>query len=380
MFTRENTKQVKGIAVLLMLAHHLYTFPDRIPYGLEVATKYYISGRELTTIIGSFGQICVSLYMFLGGYGLYASCQSDLRGGYLPSDTLARHIIKLYQAYWKVFVIFIPIGFLFFGSQIQYCEADLCSRFAVFHFQELISTFTAYGNAYNGEWWFFKAYLFALFEGLVFIELFRDKKNAYSETAAVVIWHIMIACLCPILASIEGWGRLASDPWYTSLFTICDYASVFLIGIVFAKYDVFLAWDRLFQGMAKLERFVLSVIVCGFCVYVRVFVTPRSYDLLIVPIFVFAVVNIVLLLPFLGKWLTFLGKNSTNMWLIHSFFCYYFYGFVKIVYGSRNAVISFIVLVGMSLGAGVLVDIFWNRTGQWYRKARAAIWKFIWNT
>ncbi len=81
MFTRENTKQVKGIAILLMLVHHLYTFADRIPYGLEIASQYYISGMELTVIIGSFGKICVSIFMFLGGYGLYASCSSGLSGG-----------------------------------------------------------------------------------------------------------------------------------------------------------------------------------------------------------------------------------------------------------------------------------------------------------
>lgn len=29
MLSRINTKQLKGLAVLLMLAHHLFTFPDR---------------------------------------------------------------------------------------------------------------------------------------------------------------------------------------------------------------------------------------------------------------------------------------------------------------------------------------------------------------
>ena len=35
MLTRTNTKQLKAVAILLMLAHHLFTFPDRIPYGLS---------------------------------------------------------------------------------------------------------------------------------------------------------------------------------------------------------------------------------------------------------------------------------------------------------------------------------------------------------
>ena len=38
MLTRTNTKQLKDVAILLMLAHHLFTFPDRISYGLSPAT------------------------------------------------------------------------------------------------------------------------------------------------------------------------------------------------------------------------------------------------------------------------------------------------------------------------------------------------------
>lgn len=370
MFTRENTKQVKGIAILLMLAHHLYTFADRIPYGLEIASQYDISGMELTVIIGSFGKICVSIFMFLGGYGLYASCSSGLSGGYLPPGLLSRHIIKLYKAYWKVFIIFIPIGFLFFGNQVQYCEADLCSKFADFKFRDFISSFIAYGNAYNGEWWFFKTYLFALFEGFVFIEVFKNNRNGYSEIAAVIIWHIVIACICPTLTSLEVWGRLKSDAWFSNLFTISDYASVFFVGIVFAKYDIFKAWSKLSKNITKLENIILSMIICVFCVYTRVFITPPSYDLLLAPVFVYAVLNIVSLLPLAGKILSFFGKNSTNMWLTHSFFCYYFYTFVKIVYSSRNAIISFIMLLGLSLGTSILLDFFWNIVHCYYLKAR----------
>ena len=117
MLTRTNTKQLKAVAILLMLAHHLFTFPDRIPYGLSPATSIMISNTELTRCIGVFGKICVSIFMFLGGYGLYASSTTDTDGCHIPKKTLNRHIFSLYSAYWKVFLIFIPINFLFFHNQ-----------------------------------------------------------------------------------------------------------------------------------------------------------------------------------------------------------------------------------------------------------------------
>ena len=58
------------------------------------------------------------------------------------------------------------------------------------------------------------------------------------------------------------------------------------------------------------------------------------------------------------------------MWLTHSFFCYYFYTFVKIVYSSRNAIVSFIILLGLSLGTSILLDLFWNIVHCCYLKVR----------
>ncbi|WP_270595131.1 hypothetical protein, partial [Faecalibacillus faecis] len=69
-----------------------------------------------------------------------------------------------------------------------------------------------------------------------------------------------------------------------------------------------------------------------------------------------------------SKILFFIGKNSTNMWLTHTFYCYYFYPFVKIVYGSRNALVAFITLVILSLITSILIDIFWKYISKLYNQ------------
>lgn len=63
MLTRENTKQLKGFAVLLMLAHHLFAFSDRIPYGFDFSRNIFLS-NTLTSFIGVFGKICVPISCF----------------------------------------------------------------------------------------------------------------------------------------------------------------------------------------------------------------------------------------------------------------------------------------------------------------------------
>ena len=53
--------------------------------------------------------------------------------------------------------------------------------------------------------------------------------------------------------------------------------------------------------------------------------------------------------------------QSTNMWLIHTFFCYYFGVTAKIVAAPRYAIPALIILFAMSYAASVLVDKFWKK-------------------
>lgn len=69
-FSREDTKVMKGIAILLMLMHHLWGFPDRIMGG-GVLGIFKFMGVSLPYYLGLYGNICVSLFFFLGGYGIY---------------------------------------------------------------------------------------------------------------------------------------------------------------------------------------------------------------------------------------------------------------------------------------------------------------------
>ena len=57
-----------------------------------------------------------------------------------------------------------------------------------------------------------------------------------------------------------------------------------------------------------------------------------------------------------------MGKGSTNIWLIHSFYCYYF--FVRIVAASRLAILSLGVLPMLSYMSSVAVTCFWKKCNR----------------
>ena len=72
---RNDTRILKGIAIIMMLAHHLWGFPDRVPNG-GFSSNIMIFDTNIIQYIGDFGKFCVAFYMFLGGYGTYCNYKS----------------------------------------------------------------------------------------------------------------------------------------------------------------------------------------------------------------------------------------------------------------------------------------------------------------
>ncbi len=112
------------------------------------------------------------------------------------------------------------------------------------------------------------------------------------------------------------------------------------------------------QGKVPL-LFGVNLVAFALLFYVR-----KRFDL---PIMTFAMtpIAIYLLMVILGMAskvhgaLMLFGKHSMNMWLIHSFFCFYYFQnlFFSI---SRNPIISYVVLVLLSLLSAIAVTKFWT--------------------
>lgn len=367
MFTKENTKQIKGIAILLMLAHHLFAFPERMPYDTSIQTPFYISGMELTELIGGFGKICVSIYMFMGGYGLYKRYASCV-GKKVECNRLGSDIIKLYKAYWKVLLVMVPIAFMFFSNQGQYCiDAVICTRYDNWSMKDFFQNFFGFSRTFNSEWWFFWSYLIALFEGYIFIEIFKNKRNLYLEIGAVILWSILQIGVFPILPFEEGYSVLWNNAWYNEICLGTEFVILFFVGIVFSKYSVFEGWNGYLISYKKIEKLLLSAAGIGLTIYVRQFFLKMEYDIVIAPLFIFVCYVFVEESKVLKKFLGFLGENSTNMWLVHTFFCFYFGAVAKFIYGFNNAAISYVVLFFMSLISSICINVMWKIIGKGYQ-------------
>lgn len=78
-------------------------------------------------------------------------------------------------------------------------------------------------------------------------------------------------------------------------------------------------------------------------------------DFLFVPFFVYLVVRVIEAIR-LSQLLAYIGKYSFPMWLLHSFFCYYY--FQSFIYSPRWSPLIFILLMGTSMLSVITIENF----------------------
>ena len=115
--SKDDTLAVKGIAIMMMLVHHLFAFPARLLPGTSFNSLFVFA--DTTTLewhVSGFCKVCVAIFTLLAGYGIFRSYSSKL----LPSDEqcepllsfFARRLKKLYFKVWPVFIVFVPLGLI----------------------------------------------------------------------------------------------------------------------------------------------------------------------------------------------------------------------------------------------------------------------------
>ena len=353
LLTKNDTRVIKGAAVILMLMHHMWAFQERIADG-GLKGLIPLGNTYLFVFLGHFGKVCVPLFFFLGGYGLAKRYEGR------KFDALGR-LKKLYLSYWKVFVIFIPIAFLFFGNQGVYAaDASFCGRYNVFSVRELVLNFLAIFDTYNYEWWFLRCYVLMI----LCFPLVRYAAGKCSPAAKALI----------ILVITVLFGKAFPDIWYAflgearqgnliydSFFCMGEpFYACFVMGVFCAENDLL---DRIsaFLGRAGKLRAAAEILLVLAVIILRQIFLRKYFDFLYAPLLSVIISDLARRLPAIGKIFEAFGQESTNIWFIHSFFCYYFYGIVRIVIATHWAVPSFATLAVISYAAARLVTIFWQK-------------------
>lgn len=355
-FSRTDTKVVKGIAIILMLYHHLFAFPDRIDSSLSYISMFSIDGNTISYWIGVFGKLCVALFIFLAGYGTYLSCCNK---DSMTSPTYKK-IKSLYTTYWQVFIIFIPV-----------CMALDVSRVTK-DFEDLIWNFSGLHITYNGEWWFFTPFV-VLTLAYPLIKTFLDRKNSqfFSDVLIAFLICNIVVFVFPEVMQKSIFERLINSFFWSDIRKTIELFPVFLLGSIFAKYDVLSVIKRKFSG--NLLNSCCSLLILFVAFYMRKHTNQYNgiFDFFYAPLVTIS--SIILLQGKLMKpfyWLLEkIGEESTIIWLCHSFYCYLI--LQKIVFAPKYSVLIFALLLAMSFATSILIKLIFTLLSTVHNKIKS---------
>ena len=158
--TKEETLQLKGIAILMMLFLHLFNTTANVEQCQTYI--YFWNGKPLVLALSRVAAFCVPIYIFLSGYGLaitYKQNQRIMRSW--------NRIFNLYINYWIVFLLFIPLACFI---RPQNYPGNLT---------EFICNFIALDCSYNREWWFFLPYVLLVISSKHIIHYYKYYRKIY---------------------------------------------------------------------------------------------------------------------------------------------------------------------------------------------------------
>lgn len=320
--TQKETTVLKGVAILMMLFLHLFNSDTKI--GL---CRTYIEIADIS-LLKLFVRVSnpVAFYIILSGYGLY---MSYLKG----KKKQGKRILKLYIHYWITLTIFVTAGYFLVGGATYPGS-----------WQKAVENITGWDTSYNGEIWFLFPYCLVAITS-PFIFKLTDRVNPWIVLGSVGV--IYLAAYVSI--SIYGVAYLYSHRLSYMPVLYFEFLFPFVIGALMAKYDII---NKFKIGGGTALCLLLLLVAVRMCISVGVF-HP-----------LYAAVFIILFVKikrwkWLDNFLCEMGKRSTSMWFVHTWFCVYL--FRDFIYCVHYPFLIFLVLIVISYITAIVIDWVYAR-------------------
>lgn len=323
--SKEESKLLQGIAVSLMVFHHLFDFPDRIHVPYTFLLNFSFIGLE--SLLASFGRICVAIFAFNSGYGMRKAAGDLSQYHLLPGyKSMASRLWNFAQRFWAVLFVFVGIGLL-----IGTYKWDTLT---------LLNSLLGRTFQYNAEWWYIAQYIrFLLIFPLLMVGLKLLNRIRFGN------WIHSIVLVSLIIATV------ILPEAYRKVYLIC-----FLCGCFFASVPVFERLDT-FLSKRKFLYIALSLCILGGVFVARTKLLGGAYDFLFAPLFVFGFVGLLKCQP-IRKCADLIfrlpGKYSTYIWLTHTFFGYYL--FQRLTFFPKYSPLVFLWCMILSIISGWILE------------------------
>lgn len=326
--TKQDSQMAKGMAILAMVALHLFCRLGQLPYEPLV----YIGQIPLVYYLGLFGDLCVPVYCFCSGYAhflLQEKSGNDYRKG------IPRKAISFLRNYWMVLLLFSGIGILLGEEGIPGTLPEFLGNFFLFRL------------SYNGAWWFVTTYLLLLIGSPVLITVAKKCHSLLlvAASGAVYLAAYMLRYNFPV-----SFPNKFADWLWNQLILFGTSQLGYVLGMVFRKERLISRAKGLLEdkawGMAAVHL-LPAVLFWVHCLVQSAVVAPITgigtltcFILWKKPLWVERV-------------FLFFGKHSTNIWLVHMFF--YAVLFRDLVFAAKYPILIYLLMLGLCVGVSQII-------------------------
>ncbi len=341
-FSLNTSNSAKGIALLLLLWHHLFYEHSEYPYLIFYSSQ--------------LAKVCVAIFLIISGYGLAQSIQRKPMGLWAFYKHRFSHI---YLNYWYISIIFVPVAIYFFNRPITgVFETKPYLKFFIqmlgyhMYFRDIL-----YG--YNPTWWYISV-IFGLYWLFPFMFTTVKRYGAFA--------------LVPALALLLAWQ---SEEIVIAILSFWIFP--FMLGIYLALNNGFERISSILKRIGWLRYLVITVLIAliallrhqlffGFMLF-GVTLIPNWLDGFFGAVIILLVFELTQQFIIIEKGLTFLGKQLFNIFLFHTFIFYYF--FPDFIYSFDHPVLSFLVLLVICVVISYILEL----TKKWigFQKIQTAI-------
>ncbi len=300
-FSKNDSLVVKGIGIILMICYHLFRNEKDCFYGKTV--DFFPFSFDTGIAINDGFRICVSLFVFVTGFGLYKSIDCLMSENGSIVKWIEKRLLKTMSGFYFIYLLFVPA----FQIINKFPESVYCRNgnirgvvYAIIDFLGLSNLFST--PSLQGAWWYMSAAILFVILMPVLYKL-TDKFGFFAITLLIVIF-----------TRVFKLGYLTGCNAYTFL-------PILLAGMFFAKYDVFkkMEQNNPFKKnfFTKASEFIVLVLL----LFISALFADRvpknklwELHFFIVPLFaVIFIVKYVSKIPIVNKVLTFCTKLLVNL-------------------------------------------------------------------
>lgn len=319
--------ELKAFAIMLMFWHHLFGCGTFLSKGIQYDWISCIGSIQMDVLFGKGSKLCVPLFAFVSGYGIYKSY--ILQKNYLK---IVKLIFKFLIQYWTVmFIIAIPYLLFFHKFHLKYMIVNLI---AFLHNDEIL---------YVSLSWYVKVNLLFLLISPI-IKCIDKKLSIQEELFVFIVLPTLLNFIIPV--SEEYYIGMMVN-FLSTIHLLFIYLPLFYTGIFFSKYDIVEKIRIMTLKKDKVSRNLNAFLSMGGVILLEaLFKQNFVLDILYISVFVinfdYVYLNFIVKFKKLDQTLFLMGQYSLYFWLLSGMLFLNTTEFLWLLYLPKYSVFIFI--------------------------------------